>query len=460
MPLPSPDQSKAGRRRGRLTFIATGSRGDVQPQVALAQRLQQAGYRVRFATHRSFADLVGAGGLEHAVLAGDSAKFFRGMGGIALREKLRQPGAGAGFVESLLGPFVRRFLAECVEISEDADAILYWPPSLVGPPLSERFGIPCFAVATYPLPHCRTRDFPNPWQPVGPAMQEAGETVASARRNVPSGKDRKAPSGAANERSWAASESLWGSFFHQAVARWRSGQLGLGELTPDQERRRLRRLPHLLGFSPAVLPRPREWPEPMHVTGYWFLDLASQFTPPPELVDFLAAGPPPVAIGFGSMAARDPKAMTELVIAACQQAGARGILLTGWGGLRQRDLPPDLFQLDAVPHDWLYPRVAGVIHHGGSGTTAAALRAGVPSLAVPFGFDQPLWAERLFRLGAGVEPIPQTELDLERLTAAIRALVGDHRLRRRAAELSEVLAAEDGAGNAVAVVDRYLGVTG
>jgi sterol 3beta-glucosyltransferase len=437
--MPGPPSRKA-RQRGRLTVIATGSRGDVQPQVALAARLQQAGYRVRFATHRSFADLVLAGGLEHAVLAGDSAKFFGGVGGIALREKLQQPGAAASFVESLLGPFVRRFLAECVEISRDADAILYWPPSLVGPPLSERLGIPCFAVATYPLPHCRTRAFPNPWHPDAQAPGGVGR------------------SGAANERSWAAGESLWSRFFHREVARWRCEQLGLAELSPDQERRRIRRLPHLLGFSPAVLPRPLDWPASMAVTGYWFLDLARGFTPPPALLDFLAAGPPPVAIGFGSMASRDPRAMTELAIAALEQAGVRGILLTGWGGLRQRELPAALFQIDAVPHDWLFPRVAAVVHHGGSGTTAAALRAGAPSLAVPFGFDQSLWAERLFHLGAGVEPIPQDELSLDRLAAALRRLTGDPELRRRAAELAARIAAEDGTGNAVAVVDRYLGV--
>lgn len=431
-------------RRGRLTVIATGSRGDVQPQVALAARLQQAGYRVRFATHRSFADLVAAGGLEQAPLSGDSAKFFGGAGGIALREKLRQPGAAAGFVENLLGPFIRRFLAECVEISRDADAILYWPPSLVGPPLSERLGIPCFAVATYPLPHCRTRAFPNPW---APSPSEVAGT-------------RAARSGAANERSWATGESIWSSFFRQEVARWRREQLGLPALSPLLERRRLRRLPHLLGFSPAVLPKPDDWPAPMHVTGYWFLDLARQFTPPPALLDFLDAGPPPVAIGFGSMAARDSREMTEVVVAALERAGARGILLSGWGGLRQREPSASFFQIDAVPHDWLFPRVAAAVHHGGSGATAAALRAGVPSLAVPFGFDQDLWGERLFRLGAGAAPIPQAELSPDRLAAALRLLTGDPGLRRQAAELARVIAAEDGTGQAVAVVDRHLGVAG
>ncbi|HTQ78488.1 MAG TPA: glycosyltransferase [Thermoanaerobaculia bacterium] len=448
------------RQRGRLTMLATGSRGDVQPQVALAMRLQQAGYQVRFATHRSFAALVGVGGLEHAILSGDSEKFFGGIGGIALREKLRQPGA-ASFVENVLGPFIRRFLAECIEISRDAQAVLYWPPSLVGPSLSERLGIPCIGVATYPLPHCRTRAFPNPWNPVSEGSLEGSSAgnLECGERSTP-GRGR-AGSGAANERSWAAGEeTLWTRLFHQEVARWRCQQLGLAEQSPEEERRRLRRLPHLLGFSPEVLPRPRDWPSRMHVTGYWFLDLASGFEPPPELLDFLAAGEPPVAIGFGSMAARDPRAMTEMAVEALGRAGRRGILLTGWGGLRRLDLPPSVFQITAVPHDWLFPRVAAVVHHGGSGTTAATLRAGAPSLIVPFGFDQPLWAARLKTLGAAVDPIPQGELDAGNLAAAIRALTTDPRPRERAAALARALAAEDGPGQAVALVDRYIGVSG
>jgi sterol 3beta-glucosyltransferase len=346
-----------------------------------------------------------------------------------LRERLGEPGAALDFAERFLGPFIRRFLAECVVACQDADAIFYWPPSLVGPSLAEALGIPCFAIATYPLPHCRTRAFANPWH-------SGGSTT--------------------NERTWAHGEPLWGRLFRDEVMAWRR-TLGLREVSPALEQRRLRRLPHLLGFSSAVLPRPDDWPAAMHVTGYWFLDLASSFTPPPALLDFLAAGPPPVAIGFGSMAARDPGAMTEMVTAALRRAGLRGILLTGWGGLSQGDLPDDVFKLDAAPHDWLFPRVTAVVHHGGAGTTAAALRAGVPLVTIPFGFDQHLWGRQVHRLGAGVAPIPQAELTAERLAAALSALTADPSFRARAAALATVIRAEDGTGTAAALVDRYLG---
>jgi UDP:flavonoid glycosyltransferase YjiC (YdhE family) len=212
------------------------------------------------------------------------------------------------------------------------------------------------------------------------------------------------------------------------------------------------RTPTLAAYSPRVIPRPPDWGANQHVTGYWFVDSAPDWRPPAALADFLASGPPPVCVGFGSMSDGDAAQATEVVSQAVEATGQRAVLLTGWGALRPAARSDRLFAAEAVAHDWLFPRTAGVIHHGGAGTTAAALRAGVPSVVVPFAGDQFLWGRRVFALGVGPRPIPRHKLSAGRLTAALRALADDGAMRRRAADLGAAIRAEDGVGNAVRLV--------
>jgi len=216
-----------------------------------------------------------------------------------------------------------------------------------------------------------------------------------------------------------------------------------------------KRLPVVYGFSPAVIPRPRNWPDFVHVTGHWFLDYP-EYEPPADLMAFLEAGPPPVYVGFGSMASTDPERMTEIVLSAIKRSGQRAIFLTGWGGLSQSDLPDDVFKIESAPHDWLFPRMAAIVHHGGAGTTAAGLRAGLPTIICPFLGDQPFWGRRVHALGVGPAPIPQKRLNADNLAEAIRAATTDSAMRARAAALGERIRAEDGVGNAVAIVNRVV----
>ena len=181
-------------------------------------------------------------------------------------------------------------------------------------------------------------------------------------------------------------------------------------------------LPVLYCYSPSVLPKAKSGGEWIDVVGYWVLE-QEEWTPPPALIDFLAAGPAPVYVGFGSMVNRDPKGTTEIVLAALKKTGQRGLLLTGWGGLNQMDLSDDVFVMEKVPHDWLFPQMAAVVHHGGAGTTAAGLHAGVPNIIIPFTFDQPIWGEQVFELGVGPRPIPRQKLSVERLADAINQTI-------------------------------------
>jgi len=215
--------------------------------------------------------------------------------------------------------------------------------------------------------------------------------------------------------------------------------------------------PILFGFSPSVVPRPRDWPPRAQVAGYWFLDTHEGWQPPEELSAFLDAGPPPVYVGFGSMVTRDPQAATELVLEALRRSGQRGVLLTSSGAFIEEGLPGEVLAVRSAPHDWLFPRMAAVVHHGGAGTTSAGLRAGVPSVLVPFFADQPFWGRTVHELGVGPRPVPHKRLTADRLAAAIGRAVSDEAMRERAADLGERIRAEDGVGRALEILKGHFG---
>jgi sterol 3beta-glucosyltransferase len=244
------------------------------------------------------------------------------------------------------------------------------------------------------------------------------------------------------------------------VNKWRQQKLGLGEykkslfapvLAPDK--------PILYAFSPSAYPKPKEWGDFVHVTGFWFLSAPKTWQPEPELIQFLEGGEPPIYIGFGSMRSHDTEHVTRLVLAAVKQAGVRAILATGWGGLAASDVPENVFLIRSVPHDWLFSRVAAAIHHGGPGTTGASLRAGIPTFVVPFApiySEQLFWGKRVAELGVGPEPIPIKKLTASALASAICQLRDDKRMRERAATLGEQIRAEDGVGKAVSILQQML----
>jgi sterol 3beta-glucosyltransferase len=218
-----------------------------------------------------------------------------------------------------------------------------------------------------------------------------------------------------------------------------------------------REMPYLYGYSPSVVPRPADWPARHHISGYWFLDRDPDWEPPIPLVRFLENGPKPISIGFGSMIGRDAEKLLAVAVRAVQSAGQRAVLLGGWADAGGLKLPDTVFKIEAVPHDWLFPRVAAVVHHGGSGTTAAGLRAGVPSILVPFFGDQPYWGRRVHALGVGPHPIQRKSLTVPKLAESISNAVQDVDMRRNAAALGEKIRAEDGVQSAVNFVSETLG---
>jgi sterol 3beta-glucosyltransferase len=215
-------------------------------------------------------------------------------------------------------------------------------------------------------------------------------------------------------------------------------------------------VPKLYFFSWRVIPMPLDWDISATVTGYWFLDQPKDWQPPATLAAFLESGPPPTYVGFGSMPSPDPERMTAMVLDAIRQTGQQAIVGTGGGGMTAPSPSNTIFPIEAVPHDWLFPRVAAVVHHGGAGSTAAGLRVGKPSLICPFFGDQPFWGKRIAALGIGPTPIPQKRLSVETLTQALQQVATDEAMRQRAETLGAQLRTEEGVKRAVSVIGRLV----
>ncbi|MFE0156620.1 glycosyltransferase [Nonomuraea sp. NPDC059007] len=213
----------------------------------------------------------------------------------------------------------------------------------------------------------------------------------------------------------------------------------------------------LHGFSPLVLPSELDYPAWVHTTGFWFPPAAPDWNPPADLVRFLEAGEPPVYIGFGSMAGTDPQRLGRIVADAVRQAGVRAVLASGWGGIAVDEVPEQVFALEQAPHDWLLPRMAAVVHHGGSGTTAATLASGRPQVVCPFVADQPFWAARMHAAGVASEPQPPRRLTPDALAAAIRRAVTDQVMAGQAAALGKRIRTEDGVSRAVKILEGLAG---
>ena len=405
----------------QFTILALGSRGDILPYAALGQGLRSAGHRVCFVTAESFRQAIAASGLDFFALPGDAQAFVR-QAGASMRALVRSFGRYASdFVPNMEG---------LLSVLGETDLILnQLPGGLCGYDLAQKLGVPMVLAAVMPL--SRTRAFPMMGFP----------TLFS---RVPG----------YNQLTYRVAEQIVWQMFRSSVNRWRQRSLSLpptsfwGHFDELYERG----VPVLNGFSAHVVPRPPDWADHIHVTGYWFPQDAA-WQAPEELCRFTEAGPPPVFIGFGSMPLRDPQQTTRLVLRALERSGQRAILHAGWGGLGGRALPDRVLAIDYAPYGWLFPRMAAVVHHGGSGTTAFALRAGVPSLVVPFLFDQFYWGRRIAELGVGPQPIPYRRLSEVKLAEAIALAAEDGAMRRRAAALGAKIRAEDGIGRAVNVLE-------
>ncbi|OCL12779.1 glycosyltransferase family 1 protein [Glonium stellatum] len=441
-----------------VVIHVVGSRGDVQPFVALGKVLKETyGHRVRLATHPTFKDFVTENGLEFFSIGGDPSELMAFM--------VKNPGLMPGFDTLRSGDVGkrRRGIAEivkgcwrsCIETGDGlgvessrqnvvewmgavdgsespepmhkpfvADVIIANPPSFAHIHCAEKLGIPLHMMFT--MPWSPTQSFPHPLANIQSSNADASLS---------------------NFMSYALVDMLTWQGLGDVINRFRKESLGLEPVSLMWAPGMLARLkiPYTYCWSPALIPKPKDWGHHISISGFYFLSLASNYHPDPELAAFLAAGPAPVYIGFGSIVVDDPNAMTTLIFDAVRKTGQRALVSKGWGGFGADELgiPEGVYMLGNVPHDWLFKHVSCVVHHGGAGTTAAGIACGRPTVVVPFFGDQPFWGAMVAKAGAGPAPIPYKQLTSDSLAEAIMEALKPTSLER-AQELSEMISQEKG----------------
>jgi sterol 3beta-glucosyltransferase len=411
----------------RALLLTVGSQGDVQPFAALAARLAAGGHDAVLAAPALFSGLAAAYGVPFAPLDLDVGQVGEALAG---KRGLRHL---VTFCRAMgrQAPGVLPGVTQAARLG--ADIVVHHPVLPLGQHCGELLGVP--AVVAQPLPALLpTRQF----------------ACAAWPRPVP---------GPLNRPSYRAARVLAGAWCRGDIDRWRRDVLALPARPGRHDPLRSgggAPVTVLHAYSPHVVPRPADWPATAHVTGYWTLPSAPDWVPPRRLAEFLEVPEPVVYLGFGSMPGPDPRRLADAIMAAARQAGAR-VLVSSISPDLRRLLPAGRFLvIRHAPHDWLFPRVQAIVHHGGAGTTGAAVAAGRPQVIWPFGVDQPFWSRRMAHLGVAPPARPVRALTGRTLAAALDRVLGDEQMRARAAELGRRVRAEDGCGRAV---DLLAGIT-
>lgn len=414
-----------------ITVIASGTRGDVQPVLALSQGLRDAGHEVVIVAGSNFEAWIREHGFGFIPTI-DMEAVMASEKGLAWSESSYNPMKQLRIMRELLDEHGEGLVLPLVEAAAATDLLIsgFTSESFVHS-ISAKTGVPHINALLQPqLP---SRYGPVLLNPVRPRTMSLfnGWMAELAERLI-----------------WNISANVTNNL--------RTRHLGLPPLEAKGYRRGRETIPHILGFSRHVVPPAPDWPAPTVITGYWFLDEPRDYQPSPELNRFLEAGNPPVYIGFGSMSHRDPQATLTLIQSAVQQTGQRAVVGMGWSKTQPLNLPDNLFVLQSAPHHWLFPRMAAVVHHGGAGTTAAGLRVGRPTFIIPHMADQPYWGRRVHELGVGVKPVPRHKLTATILTQKIDQLVRDPQIKTQAETLGAKIRAEQGVQAAVQAIEGFL----
>jgi sterol 3beta-glucosyltransferase len=416
----------------RVAVVTGGSRGDVQPYIALSKALNAAGHQARLVASVEFGEIAAANGIEFApyqvniqeMLASDAS-------GQDLMNSRQNPMKMLGAMKEMMKTIVEKVKDDLTGSLDGIDLVVSAQSnSFFCAIVAEKNQIPL--VNSTPVPVVITGAHPSPlW--VSP-------------RSLGSWYNRQTGRLIAN--------MVWRGFGDSVNDMRR--YLGLLPITGKRFFEELSAVPTLVAVSPTIYERPADYPATVKLTGYWFLD-EPHWTPPTDLLHFLDSGTKPVYIGFGSMTGFDPNQTTRIVLEAVRQTGVRAVIGTGYGGITQTDMPDNVYVLSGAPHSWLFPHMAAVVHHGGAGTTAAGLRAGVPSVIVPFIADQPFWGNLLARQGVAPRPLPRAKLTAEKLASALKTVTNDGTMQDNARRVGERIRAEDGLGNAVRLIERAAG---
>ena len=410
----------------RFTMITIGSTGDVRPYVLLGRELQSRGHEVKITSFAPFREMVEKAGLKFHPISGDVTRMMA---------SIMKPGV-TGFtylqhfesaIRDVAGPLLRDLQTSC----EDAEAIVCTFFGSTAYSIAEKNHIPCIQTQYYPMDY------------------NASVPISSAP-GLKLGK-------AWNKTTYKVGYLLINTLEKRYLTGWRREQgMRVRKIRPRPDYTiNGHTIPVLYAMSPLLLPRPLAWNEHIHMTGFWTSQEKEPFTPPAELAEFLEKGPQPVYIGFGSMVSGDMGKTLAMVLAAIRESGVRAVLAKGWGG-SDIQVPKSVYLADYVPHDWLFEQVSAVVHHGGAGTTAAGLKAGKPTLVIPFGGDQPFWGSRVRALGCGPKPIRRENLTVEKLAKGLTELTATPAYGVAAQELGIRLNQENGTANAADIIEREI----
>jgi sterol 3beta-glucosyltransferase len=409
-------------------LLTAGTRGDIQPYIALGQGLLRAGHGVTLAAPAMFEAMVREHGLRFAPLNDEVLKLKDSAAG----KDLMEGKANRAALSKQVAPMLLKLLDDSWAAAQGGtDVVIFHPKVMSGAHIAEKLGVPAALSLALPM-LTPTTAFPIP--------------IFTGSLG-----------GWFNRLTYQIILALLSAPYKNMINEWRKTVLDLPPRrrgTNDRTTAKGQPLPVLYSYSQHLIPRPADWPAHVYATGYWFLEGNRAWTPPPALERFLADGPPPVYVGFGSMWSSDPQAKAQLVIEALARAGQRGVLASGWGGMKAEAPPQHVIMIDEAPHDWLFERMSAIVHHGGAGTTAAALRAGKPQLICPFMGDQGFWGKQVYNAGVGPKPINQRALTVRWLADAIKDATTDTAMRERAAQLGDTIRAEDGVGKAVAIIEK------
>ncbi len=412
----------------RIILFTLGTRGDVQPFVALGIRLREMGHHVRVVTNEHHFNFVTEYGLAFRPISVDLAALMAQPAGQAWLNSGRNPLRAHRLIRHLTGPLMDRMLNDAWEACQGGEMLLSTHQSFFGHSIAEALQIPFLLTLLHPL--ARTRAFPNIFMP---------QTMRLG--------------GMFNWLTHRLAEWLAWLPVQNRVNRWRRGLLNLpayplvGPFTVSYRQQ----VPHIYAFSKQVMPPPPDWPETACITGFWFLPPGKSNQLSNELASFLAAGSPPILVSFGSVLTQDTApGLFNIVGEALRRTGMRGVFVTG--NQPSRGFDSHIFNISHVPFDQLLPHVAGAIIHGGVGTAAACLRAGVPMITVPFMGTQHFWSMRLAAIGVSPAPIPRHLLTSDRLVQALETVLRNDEIYKQASAVGRHIQAEDGVGTAVSLL--------
>lgn len=416
----------------KIAIITAGGRGDVQPYIALGSGLRKAGHSVLMPAAEEFRNIIIENGLEYIQTNSVNPQEF--LRSLEMKEAARNKNKLIFLCKMFkaLTPMMEGIFNETWEACQGCDLIITTMGPMGAHDSAEKLGIPC--IHTLLIPACPTAGFQSPFAPIF--------------FNI----------GIYNKITHKLTEQIVWQPFRTIINKWRKDVLGLKPCDFFGIFRRVYQgeVPVVSGFSSSIIPRQDDWPKSVKISGYWFLDEPENWQPPVDLTAFLNTGTPPVYIGFGSMVDKEPERITKIAIEALRLSGQRGILSTGWNGLGCEKLPDTVIKVDSIPHSWLFKRMAAIVHHGGAGTTAAALRSGIPQIVTPFFCDQPFWGKRIFELGVGPKAVPYSRLTPEKLAVLINSAVNDNEIRTRAKLLGKKIDSESGVQKAVNIIQGYL----